>query len=207
MNFIAIDFETANERRNSACELGICVVRNNQVVESKAWLIRPPELRFNSFNTYLHGISAREVIDKPEFDVLWPELLPYLSNQLVVAHNAGFDMSVLRSLMDYYVIPYPDLHYSCSLLMAKKVWLGRPSYRLNSLAEMLDISLNHHRALSDAIACAHLALRAFERQQVRALSEMEEKLQVKTGRLYSGGYQSCTSIRKAKNTLLPSNVR
>lgn len=120
MNFVAIDFETANEQRNSACELGICVVRDGQVVESKAWLIRPPELRFNSFNTYLHGISAREVADKPEFDALWPELRPYLSNQLVLAHNAGFDMSVLRSLMDYYAIPYPDLNYSCSLLMAKK---------------------------------------------------------------------------------------
>jgi DNA polymerase III subunit epsilon len=37
MNFIAIDFETANEQRNSACEIGICVVRNDRVVESRAW--------------------------------------------------------------------------------------------------------------------------------------------------------------------------
>jgi DNA polymerase-3 subunit epsilon len=207
MNFTAIDFETANEQRNSACELGICVVRNGQVAETRSWLIRPPQLRFNSFNTFLHGISAREVADKPTFDALWPELLPYLSNQLVLAHNAGFDMSVLRSLMDYYAIPYPDLNYSCSLLMAKKVWLGKPSYRLNALAEMLAIPLNHHRALSDAIACAHLAQHAFERQQVTGLADMEEKLRVKSGRLYNGGYQPCTSVRKKKTPGLASDLR
>jgi DNA polymerase III subunit epsilon len=203
MNFIAIDFETANEQRNSACEIGVCVVRNNQVVESKAWLIRPPELRFNSFNTYLHGISAKDVAGQPEFDVLWRELYPYLAGQLVLAHNAGFDMSVLRSLMDYYAIPYPDLQYSCSLLMAKKVWLRQPSYRLNALATMLDIPLNHHRALSDAIACAHIALRAFEERQMNLETEMEEKLLVKPGRLFRGGYQPCTSVKKKKSTVYP----
>jgi DNA polymerase-3 subunit epsilon len=198
MNFIAIDFETANEQRNSACEIGICVVRNSQIVESKAWLIRPPELRFNSFNTYLHGISAAKVKNEPEFDSLWLQLRPYLENQLVVAHNASFDLSVLRSLMDYYNISYPDLTYSCSLSIAKKVWLGQPSYRLNALAEMLDISLDHHRALSDAIACAHIILHACKERDIQEIEEMERKLSVKPGRLFDGGYVACTSVRKKK---------
>ncbi|MES2732400.1 MAG: 3'-5' exonuclease [Bacteroidota bacterium] len=196
MNFIAIDFETANEQRNSACEIGICVVKDSQIVESKAWLIRPPELRFNSFNTYLHGISAKNVQHEPAFDALWPQLRPYLENQLVLAHNASFDLSVLRSLMDYYHITYPELTYSCSLSIAKKVWLGQPSYRLNALAEMLAISLDHHQALSDAIACARITLLACQKREVQSIEDMEKKLSVKAGRLFCGGYAPCTSIRK-----------
>ncbi len=195
MNFVAIDFETANERRYSACEIGISVVRDNHLVESKAFLIKPPEVRFNSFNTYLHGIAAHHVKNEPEFHELWPFLKPYLESQLVIAHNASFDLSVLRSLLDYYALPYPELSYSCSLMMARKVWQGLPSYRLNALAEWLDIPLDHHRALSDAIACSHLTVKAFRRQEVEATQEMEKKLGIKTGRLFQGGYVPCTSAK------------
>jgi DNA polymerase III subunit epsilon len=195
MNFVAIDFETANERRHSACEIGVSVVRDNQLVETKAWLIRPPEVRFNSFNTYLHGIAAHHVINEPEFNELWKILEPYLNGQLVIAHNASFDLSVLRCLLDYYALPYPELTYSCSLMMARNAWQGLPSYRLNALSELLDIPLNHHRALSDAIACSHLALKAFRRHEVDEMEEIEEKMGLKTGRLFLGGYVACTKVK------------
>jgi DNA polymerase-3 subunit epsilon len=202
MNFVAIDFETANERRYSACEIGISVVRDSQLVENKAFLIKPPDLRFNSFNTYLHGIAAHHVESEPAFDELWSLLLPYLDGQLVMAHNASFDLSVLRSLLDYYALPYPELSYSCSLMMARKVWQGLPSYRLNSLSEWLDIPLDHHRALSDAIACSHLTLKAFRRQGVESMLDMEKKIAIKTGRLFQRGYVPCTS---AKTTYYRAN--
>ena len=195
MDFVAIDFETANEQRHSACEIGLCVVRNGQVVESRAWLIRPPELRFNSFNTYLHGIAAQHVRNEPEFDGLWPALQPYLEGRLVLAHNAGFDLSVLRSLLTRYALPYPHLRYACSLALARRVWRGQPSYRLNALAATLDIPLDHHRALSDAVACAHLAIRAFRQYEVQSTGEMEEKLGLKAGWLFEGGYVPCSSVR------------
>ena len=43
LNFIAIDFETATPKRASICEVGICVVRNGEVVETRSWLVQPKE--------------------------------------------------------------------------------------------------------------------------------------------------------------------
>ncbi len=83
MDFVAIDFETANEKRNSVCELGVAIVEDDKIVESKSWLIRPPELRFNPFNTYIHGISEKDVVNQPEFDALWDEIKNYLGGNLV----------------------------------------------------------------------------------------------------------------------------
>ena len=78
MDFVAIDFETANEKRASACSLGITVVKNNKITEEKYWLIKPCPFRFESRNIMIHGIREEDVIDEKEFDKLWPEIKPYI---------------------------------------------------------------------------------------------------------------------------------
>ncbi len=160
MNFTAIDFETANERRASACALGVVVVEDGHIVEQRSLLIRPPELRFNRFNIYIHGIGPQHVENEPEFCELWDELQTYLAGRHVLAHNAGFDMSVLRGTLDLYGLDYPDLSYSCTMRIARKVWPGLHRYRLDSIADHLGIEFLHHDALEDARACALIALYA-----------------------------------------------
>lgn len=88
MDFLALDFETANDQPISACELGIAVVRNYKVVESRSWLIRPPKMEFAAFNTRLHGISEADVLQERTFKELWHELQEYFSDELLIAHNA-----------------------------------------------------------------------------------------------------------------------
>lgn len=78
MNFVAIDFETANEKRNSPCSLGLAVIKDNKVVKEKYWLIRPYEFRFQPMNIMIHGIRPSDVESEPEFDALWPEISQYL---------------------------------------------------------------------------------------------------------------------------------
>lgn len=181
MDFVAIDFETANESATSACELGIAVVRNYKVVETRSLLIRPPDLRFNPFNTMLHGISADSVADQPDFKSLWPQLIPYLQQDLVIAHNAGFDLHVLRSLLLFYEIPFKEIPFTCSIKVAKKVWKEHHRYGLKSLAKVLDIQLEHHRAVSDAKACAQIASMAFRENQVSITEEITTKLNIYLG--------------------------
>ncbi|OPJ64393.1 DNA polymerase III subunit epsilon [Clostridium oryzae] len=65
MNFIAIDFETANKKRDSACSVGIAVVENGQVVQRIHRLIKPKEMRFLPFNVGIHGITASMVQNEP----------------------------------------------------------------------------------------------------------------------------------------------
>jgi DNA polymerase-3 subunit epsilon len=192
MDFVAIDFETANEKRNSVCELGVAIVEDDKIVESKSWLIRPPELRFNPFNTSIHGISEKDVVNQPEFDELWDEIKNYLDCNVILAHNASFDLSVLRNVLESYSIPYPDVKYTCSYIISKKVWKGLLSYNLKNLANMLGVQLEHHDAFSDANVCASISVKAFQKSEISSIEEIENKLDIKIGELYLGGYKPST---------------
>ena len=195
MNFVAIDFETANSNRSSACEIGLTVVENGIIKEAFSYLIKPEPNYFHSINTSIHGINARMVANEPSFDLVWEQLQPLFENNNLIAHNAGFDFSVLRYSLDHFGITYPNLRYSCSYQISKRVWRHLPSYRLNSLCEHLDVPLNHHRAESDAIACAKIALKAFEQHEVSTFEELEEAFNLKIGKLYPGGYKPASSKR------------
>ena len=79
MNYVAIDFETANRSRASACSLAAVVVEEGQIVRSHYSLIKPPDLQFDYWNTKIHGITAKDVADKPDFAQLWDKIRPCLS--------------------------------------------------------------------------------------------------------------------------------
>jgi len=152
LNFTAIDFETANYQRNSACQLGVVVVEAGEIVDRRVWLLRPPSRQF--VFTYLHGITYAQVAQQPTFAELWPDIAPYLEGRLLAAHNAGFDMGVLGELFRYFAIPAQGFRVIDSLKVARKAWPQLPNHRLSTVAEHLDLSLQHHEALSDAVACA-----------------------------------------------------
>jgi DNA polymerase-3 subunit epsilon len=201
MDFVAIDFENANELSISACELGIAVVRNYKVVETKSALIRPPDLRFNPYNTRLHGISWTDVTDQPDFRTLWPQLLPYFKNQLIIAHNAHFDLHVMRSLLLHYHIPFEEISFTCSIKLAGKVWKDFNRYGLKSLSRSLGIELQHHRAVSDATACAQIASMAFRENQVSINEEITSKLNINLGSISAEKFiptSSTMHIKKIK---------
>jgi DNA polymerase-3 subunit epsilon len=194
MNFITIDFETATSARNSACEIGLTFVRDGQVTDTQAWLIKPASYpHFDAFNTYIHGIRPQDVADQPTFPVVWKEVRPWLENQLVIAHNASFDMSVLRRTLETYDIPFPSFRYACSYLFSKKVWPGMPAYDLKTLCKANDITFKHHRAGSDSRACAELALKALSLTGTRGIDEFSSKLEMTVGLLFQGGYTPCQS--------------
>ena len=160
MNFTAIDFETANYDRASACALGIVVVRAGNIVDSKSWLIRPPKLYFRPDFIAIHGITPEDVRDKSGWDGLWPEISTYISGQTIVAHNAPFDISVLRGMLDEYGIKHPTYDYFCSCVLARKIWPNLQNHKLNTVSDFLGIALKHHDALSDAQACAQIVIEA-----------------------------------------------
>ena len=99
MNFCTIDFETATHERNSACELGISVIENSQIATTKTWLIKPPSFPyFNQRNIDVHGIYPSDVKNAPTFEDIWYEVADLLYGNIMIAHNASFDASVLRSV-------------------------------------------------------------------------------------------------------------
>ncbi len=160
MNFTAIDFETANHKRHSACAIGLVCVKNGKIERKKAFLIRPPEPYFRF--THIHGITWEDVKDAPTFRELWPEIKPLIaSGDFIAAHNAPFDRSVLLHTCSFYDIKPPSVEFKCTVQIARKILGIRPA-GLSNVCRRLGILLNHHEALSDAIACAKIVLHALD---------------------------------------------
>ena len=159
-SYVAIDFETANSKRDSACSIGLTRVEAGQVVASFSRLIRTPTPDFDYFCTRIHGLRWRDVEHEPAFDELWPELEPmFESVRFIAAHNAPFDRSVLRALCERYGLDMPAPGFLDTVRLARKSW-ELSSAKLSSVCAHLDIPLNHHDAGSDAEACARIILHA-----------------------------------------------
>ena len=154
MNFTALDFETANTNRASICSVGLVRVENGKIVKEIHQLINP-QTYFNFYNTVVHGITEFDVRNAPAFDDFYVEMLPYLED-IVVAHNATFDISCLRATLSRYHIIPPDFEYLCTLCMSKKI-SGLKSRKLDALARYYGLGeFNHHNALADAKMCARV---------------------------------------------------
>ncbi|WP_312822869.1 3'-5' exonuclease [Epilithonimonas sp.] len=175
MDFIALDFETATHEKNSACELGVCIVENGQIKETKSWLIKPPSFPyFNHHNVAVHGITPEDVQHAPTFADVWYEVENLMYGNLMIAHNAAFDAGVLRGCLDHYGFFKPNINYLCSIGIAKKAWKDLKSYGLKNLAEQHQIKFNHHRADADAEVCAKISLLSFERLMISQSDEVKD---------------------------------
>lgn len=174
LNFIAIDFETATGKRASICEAGICVVRDGKVAETRSWLVRPQDNRYNYWNMQIHGIRPDDTATSPEFPQIWAELSVYLKEcPILVAHNAAFDISCIRHSLELYSIDKPDVTYYCTLRVARRLYdFGCNS--LDYLCNQFEIPYGrHHRAGDDAEMCARLFLREIRDAGWCDLSELE----------------------------------
>jgi DNA polymerase-3 subunit epsilon len=184
MNFIAIDFETANIFRSSICSIGLAIVENGKLVDSQHILVKPIPNHYDSLNTFLHGISDRETKNKKTFKQQWKELEKYFNKQTLVAHNASFDCSVLRFTLDSSKLAYPDLDYHCTYRLSQEL-LSLRSFRLDDVSRHFKIKLKHHNAESDAIASALIALRLCEKHKANSLEELSTALGFKVGKIFS----------------------
>lgn len=188
MDFLALDFETATSQADSPCELGIAIVRGGVVREVRNWLIKPPQWPwFSRYNIAVHGITPQDVADAPRWQHIWDEVAGLLHGNVVVAHNAAFDMGVLRSTLASHRLPYPTFDYFCSVSMSRRVWPGQRSYGLGPMCAFHGIPLRHHRAGNDAHATAELVLRAVDRKPVFDITQFLLDAKVKLGGFYPGG--------------------
>ena len=153
-DFIAIDFETANQHLNSACAIGISIVEDLKIVDRFSSYIRPVEMEFDERNISIHGITPEMVKSAPTFIELWEKIKGVFSPHVpVVAHNARFDLSVLKLSAPQDI---PNLLYVDSIDIVKPLVSGSKS--LSSCVNALNLSLNHHHdAGDDSEACAEIA--------------------------------------------------
>lgn len=160
VSFTAVDFETANRSPASACAVGVVRVRDGEFVERETWLIHPPDGhdRFEPFNIQLHGVTPERVARAPRWRESLQRLIEFIGDDVVVAHNAGFDIGVIVAASRASHLPVPGMRYFCSLRLARTSY-QLPSYKLPRAAAAAGYTLeNHHDPLADAEACAAIVV-------------------------------------------------
>lgn len=178
LDFTAIDFETANASRASACSVGLVKVRAGRVVATANWLIKPPEGHdeFHPWNTRIHGIHREDVESAATWAEQFSLLCGFAGSDVLVAHNAGFDLSVLRYTAEVTGLDCPPFQSLCSLQVARKVY-DLESYRLPIAAAAAGFGdFSHHDALADARACAQIVVDAAQRSEAANVQSLAELL-------------------------------
>ncbi|MGL4909494.1 MAG: 3'-5' exonuclease [Bacteroidales bacterium] len=158
-DFVALDFETANQHRSSVCSIGIVIVSNGKIVDKFYKLIQPYPNYYTEWAIECHGLSAQDTIDAPIFPTVWEEITPRIKNLPLVAHNKGFDENCLIKCHEYYDMEYPNYDFHCTLQKARKIFPDLSNHQLHTVSEHIGFRLeNHHNALADAEACAKIAI-------------------------------------------------
>ena len=147
--FTAIDFETAHGKRWSICQVGLVRYESGVVTKQLSILVQPPDNYYWSRFIDIHGIDPAMTATAPTFDLVWPQIVPFIQGQQVVAHNGfGFDFQCLSQTLAYYGMEVPEYTGHCTYRIYRD--------NLASLCRQYAIPLNHHDALSDSLACAEL---------------------------------------------------
>lgn len=196
LDFVAIDWETANRYRSSPIQVGLATVRDGRVTETWGSLMQPPRLfsRFDPDCVAIHGILPRDIEDTPPFLELWPEVERRISGLPLVAHNAAFDIPVIRETLRVSGCRSPSLDFACSLVLARH-HCAVDRLGLDVVAADLGVPLaRHHDAVADAVACAGITVALAARTGASSLAELLAVSGVGWGHLSPEAYEPCRDL-------------
>lgn len=202
MEFVSLDFETANQDRDSACEISLVRFNDGRIGEKLTSFLY--QEHFSGINISIHGIEPEDVADAPEFSEFWPKAREFIGGSPLLAHNAGFDIRVLSKSLRGNPLGQ-DLDYFCSMVLARRV-LPIASFGLEAVS--LHLNLPHpaeHRAESDAITAGLVATELLRRKNGSDLFDLAEKTNVRPGRLDDSGPSGC--YHKGRSNSLTASER
>jgi DNA polymerase-3 subunit epsilon len=155
---VVLDFETTGlspRGGDRITEVAALRVRDGRVVERYVTLVNAG-VRIPSFITGLTGITNAMVAAAPPAQRVVRELVDFLADDLVVAHNAGFDHGFLRAECAHAGLSDRDYRTLCTMRLARRLAPGLGSYKLSVVAEHLGVSYGGaaHRAEADAQVAA-----------------------------------------------------
>lgn len=167
-DLVGFDVETANADSGSICQIGLVRYKDGQEVDAVSWLCAPPESLnyFEKVNIGIHGITPEQVEDAPTFAELLPQMVEFVGELPLVAHNAQFDFTALSRACVASGIEVPVMTFGCSLALARNEKLQVANHKLPTVASTLGVELkNHHDATEDARACAGITIALARRHE------------------------------------------
>ncbi|AKK11427.1 exonuclease domain-containing protein [Corynebacterium uterequi] len=159
LDFVAVDVETANSRWGSICQVGASRFRHGQLAAQREWWCRPPAGidSFDEANVAIHGITADAVADQPRFGEILDDVVAFVGDDVVIAHNAQFDASAIRDAAQASGLAAPSWRFGCTLALARARRLDVANHRLPTLAAHFGIEQTaHHDAGDDAVVAGRL---------------------------------------------------
>ncbi len=162
-DFVVVDIETTGLAPPGAriTELAAVRVRRGEVDLEFSQLVDPgcaipPKI------TEITGITTAMVRGQPRIEDVWSHFLSFLGGQVLVAHNARFDLSFLdceAERLSGQPLPHPEL---CTVALSRRAWPALERHTLDSVAAHLDLRFRErHRALGDACVTAQVLLESF----------------------------------------------
>lgn len=173
--FVVFDLETTGAKAPPCriTEIGAYRVKDGRIVDEFKTLVNP-ESEIPPFITSLTGINQEMVKDAPVFRDICGDLLEFIDDSVLVAHNARFDMAFLdyeigRVHADYR-LANPSL---CTVQLSRRILPDIENHKLNTVADHYSIELlNHHRATDDARATAQIFVNLLEAMMTRGIRNL-----------------------------------
>ena len=172
-----IDFETATIQSYSICAVGLAVIKEGEIIEKQRFLVQPPNNKYSDENIAIHGITPETTANADLFPEVWARIYPYFQNAYIAAHNASFDMGLLKTTLAYYQIEQPHFLYIDTLNLLNEYLEYGEHRTLNALCEKFNIPLEkHHDPLCDATATANLILYYYRVKNFENFTQLLNKL-------------------------------
>jgi len=196
MDFVAIDFETANSFRGSPCAVGLTKVIDGEIVNNHSMIMRPPTGvdYFDDWNISIHGITPEMVHSAPRFSDAWVSISDFIDGLPIVAHNAAFDTGVIRSALQESGLPIGNITYACTMVIGRRIF-QLPSYGLSFLAEAAGVDWDesrHHEAGFDALIAARIMINLACLKTVESLESLCASVGVRLGHITDEQWRGCT---------------
>jgi DNA polymerase-3 subunit epsilon len=166
---IILDFETTGLSPNMgdrAIEIGAVRLENGEVKDSFQALMNPGR-RIDSFIEEYTGITNKMLATAPPCKEVMDQFADFIGDTNLVAHNASFDKRFLDAELDRISRQYSG-DFTCSMLVARRVFQDAPNYKLGTLVEYANIPTDgtFHRALYDSQMTANLWLAMLENIEI-----------------------------------------
>ena len=171
--YVVFDLETTgfSPIKDKIIEIGAVKVVDGKITEKFSTFVNP-KIPIPFQITQLTSITDQMVMDAPDIETILPEFLEFVSDAVLVAHNAGFDVGFIEQNCRYQDIT-PDFTSVDTVAMARVLLPTLSKYKLNVVANALHISLeNHHRAVDDAGATAEIFVKFVEMLRERNINDL-----------------------------------
>ncbi|WP_455538242.1 PolC-type DNA polymerase III [Terrisporobacter sp.] len=173
--FVVFDLETTgfSNKNDKITEIGAVKVENFKVVDRFSQLINP-EKDISYKVQELTGITNDLIKDKPTIEEVLPKFIEFIGDSVMVAHNADFDMGFMQQKCREQNIEFKNNAVD-TLTLARTLLPHMKRFRLNLIAKELGVPLlNHHRAVDDAEATAHIFIKFLEMIQKRGGEKLSD---------------------------------